>query len=609
METRLSHTFHIPVMGIGYTIDTPVKVAQYGISSVISLVDDMLMEKLREFYSSKFNIPFQAITNKIEDSRAKRITSYLNMIESIVKEKFASLKNSVLEKGNELEKYIDMLPDISSVKQKFNQLLKESNIKTQLSSCIQDNLSIGSIDVNIMTKLDKENYVNKQKLPVEYNDAHAALRGFANSNLRSSLVLSAGMNPGLYSYIENFDDFYPDKNEELKKKITLKVSDYRSALIQGKFLAKKGLWVSEYRIESGLNCGGHAFATDGHLLGPILEKFKTDRDALIQEIYDIYNQSLKDKNRFCPELPLQVRFTAQGGVGTAEEHQFLLDYYQLDSVGWGTPFLLVPEVTNVDTETLNLLSKAREKDLYLSNISPLSVPFNTLRGNTKDIEKKSLIKQGRPGSNCPKKYASFNKEFTEKGICVASRHYQNMKIKELQDQNLSHDEYIKQYNKIVEKSCICVGLGTASLLVNNLDTKIEGKGVSICPGPNMASFSNTVSLKDMVSHIYGRNNIINNTDRPNMFIKELVMYIDYFKNKLNDTEKPFEDKQKKYFDTFHKNLKEGFHYYQYLFSKSGNKINGVQTKILKDLALLEKEFDKTFNLDSSVNLSHSLVPD
>jgi len=34
------------------------------------------------------------------------------------------------------------------------------------------------------------------------------------------------------------------------KEIVLKVSDFRSALIQGKFLAKMGIWgVSEYRIE------------------------------------------------------------------------------------------------------------------------------------------------------------------------------------------------------------------------------------------------------------------------------------------------------------------------------------------------------------------------
>jgi hypothetical protein len=83
--------------------------------------------------------------------------------------------------------------------------------------------------------------------------------------------------------MENFDDFYPNENGEIKKKIILKVSDYSSALIQGKFLAKKGIWISEYRIESGLNCGGHAFATDGYLMGPILEEFKTNRQSLIEQ--------------------------------------------------------------------------------------------------------------------------------------------------------------------------------------------------------------------------------------------------------------------------------------------------------------------------------------
>src|SRR5690606_13618855 len=123
------------------------------------------------------------------------------------------------------------------------------------------------------------------QLPIEFNDAHAAVRGFANSNLKSGLVLSAGLNPRLYSYISNFDAFFPNEKGEVDKKIILKVSDYRSALVQGKFLAKKGVWVSEYRVESGLNCGGHAFATDGFLMGPILEEFKQNRKTLIEEVH------------------------------------------------------------------------------------------------------------------------------------------------------------------------------------------------------------------------------------------------------------------------------------------------------------------------------------
>src|SRR5690606_16167632 len=108
------------------------------------------------------------------------------------------------------------------------------------------------IDVNIMSKVDKINYdANGDSLGERFTDAVAALRGFAQSNLNSSLVLSAGMNPRLYASLENFTDFYPNKEKELRKKIILKVSDFRSAFIQAKFLAKKGLWISEFRIESG----------------------------------------------------------------------------------------------------------------------------------------------------------------------------------------------------------------------------------------------------------------------------------------------------------------------------------------------------------------------
>ena len=109
------HTFHIPVMGIGFTIDTPMKVAQYGISSVISLGDDMLIEKMRELYSGEFNISFQPISDKIDDFRAKRITAYLNLMDKIVREKFEELKNSVLKEDGELKKYIEMLPDFSDL--------------------------------------------------------------------------------------------------------------------------------------------------------------------------------------------------------------------------------------------------------------------------------------------------------------------------------------------------------------------------------------------------------------------------------------------------------------------------------------------------------------
>ncbi len=581
-----THSFHIPVMGIAYTIDSPLKVSQYGIDSVISLVDDMLLEKLRKMYCEKFQIPYHEISEKIKDFRAKRITSYLNLLNDITIKKFEDLKNS----NSELKKYLNMLPDSSEIKKRFNKLKTEYLDINEVYDKLKDSLSRGSIDVNIMTKLDKANYIKGEKLPDEFNDAHAALRGYANSDLTSSIILSAGMNPRLYSYIEKFEDFYPDETGFIKKKIILKVSDYRSALIQGKFLAKKGLWVSEYRIESGLNCGGHAFATDGYLMGPILDAFKENREELSQSIHEVLINALSEKNRSVPTSKLPLKITAQGGVGTTEEHQFLIDEYNIDSVGWGTPFLLVPEATTVDDSTLNLLIGAKEDDLYLSNISPLGVPFNSLRNNSKDLEKLALIEKGKPGSSCPKKYLSLNGEYEGKPICTASRQYQRKKLKEFENENLSYLEHFKKKEKLFEKSCICVGLGTSALLANNLDTKIEGEGVSVCPGPNMAYFSKKVSLEDMINHIYRKTEFTNDL-RPNMFIKELNVYIKYIKDKIKEIEAPVTIKQQKYFLNFVKNLKSGISYYHKLFSNMEYGFNTKKFEILSELYCENENLD------------------
>ncbi|MDX1829941.1 MAG: hypothetical protein R3342_10395 [Lutibacter sp.] len=560
------HTFHIPVMGLAFTIDSPIKVAKYGISSVISIVDDFIIEKMNEHYSNKFKLPFTAISTKIEDYRAKRITSYLNTVDTIVKETFENLKKNFEEKNDELEKYINLFPNFSELKQSFNETFKNNTLKEDVSKWIQENLNLGSIDVNIMTKIDKTNYVKNTPLPLKFNDAHAALRGFANSNLESSVVLSAGMNPRLYGYFEEFEDFYPTKENYLKKKIILKVSDYRSALIQGKFLAKKGIWISEYRIESGLNCGGHAFASDGYLLGPILDEFKNNKETLTKDIHSILQNALHNKGKHVPEEPLELKITVQGGVGTAEEHEFLLDNYNLDSVGWGSPFLLVPEATTVDKNTIKKLELAKEKDLYLSNISPLGVPFNSLKGNANEVIRDYKIANNKAGSSCPKKFLVSNSDFSDKPICTASKKYQNLKLQALKESDIDENEYTKKENQITVKSCLCEGLASAALIDNNIIQKGEDNGVAICPGPNMAYFSKEISLKEMVDHIYGKANVIATNNRPHMFIKELSLYIDYFSNKVNEVKESISVKQEKYLTNFQNNLNDGIAYYQRLFS-------------------------------------------
>lgn len=566
-----SHTFHIPVMGTAFTADSALKVAHYGINTVIALADDVLLERLRKYYSGLNNLSYEEIKNNTKDYRADRITSYLNMVNKITLAKFEEFTTATKDKFEDVKKYFAMLPDTSNVKKEFNNLIENSFSFEDLSLWLKDNLSMGSIDVNIMTKVDKTNYFKKEELPSEYNDAHAGLRGYANSDLSSSVIFSAGMNPRLYGYIAQFDDFFPDKNGYIKKKIILKVSDYRSAIIQGKFLAKKGLWISEYRIESGLNCGGHAFATDGYLMGPILAEFRDRRQELVDELYAVCCPALESKGRIVPNNTLAITITAQGGVATAEEHNFLIDHYKLDTVGWGTPFLLVPEATTVDPATRKQLQEAKEKDLYLSNVSPLGVPFNNLRNSSKDVEKFNKIEEGKPGSPCPRKFLALSNEYGTEGVCTASRLFQKNKIDE---QGIS--------DQITDKACLCMGLAATAVINYGVETR-ESKGVSICPGPNMAYFDQELTLQDMSHHIYNGDEGIVRADRPNMFVNELGMYLTYLSEKIEEHKNDWGKKSGRYLNAFTSNMNEGITYYQGMFNSVGTTFSSVKDSAYQSL--------------------------
>ena len=138
------HTFHIPVMGLAYTIDSPIRVAKYGISSVISIMDDELIEKMNAFYSKKFDIPYHEITQKIHDYRAKRITSYLNLVDKIVKEKFDNFKNELAESKVALENYIAMLPNKSEIKKGLEHLMEDGiAFKENIKKYLENNLVSG----------------------------------------------------------------------------------------------------------------------------------------------------------------------------------------------------------------------------------------------------------------------------------------------------------------------------------------------------------------------------------------------------------------------------------------------------------------------------------
>ncbi len=589
-----SHSFHVPVMGTAFSIDTPLKIAKYGISSVISLVDDRLIEDVRKFYSEKYCEDYIPITDDQEDYRARRITAYLNLVDKLVKKQVAGIKEADFVPGSEILKYFELLPENAPAKRLFRIMLatKDENTKKDLQEELRGQIRAGDINVNIMTKVDRVNYAkDKQPLPAEYSDALSALRGFAKSTLNAAVVFSAGFNRRLYSYIENFKDFYADASGFIKKRIILKVSDFRSTITQGKFLAKKGLWVHEFRIESGLNCGGHAFASEGNLMGPILEEFKNRKQELLGTLHKICTEALKLKNKFTFAKALPVRITAQGGIGTAQEDLFLKEYYEVDGTGWATPFLLVPEVTNVDEWTLKKLSEAKEEDLYLSDISPLGVPFNNLRDNASDAEKERKIGMNRPGSSCPKGYLVSNTEFTPQPICTASRLYQKLKIDKLKSSGLSAEDYTSRLEEVTQKACLCNDLGEVMYLKHGIKKKFRNLFPAICPGPNMAYFSKIAILGEMVGHIYGRINILNGSYRPHMFIKELKMYIDYFHKEIRLSLPSCDRKRREYLHNFKNNLGEGIKYYRELFSIVRGTKHRLNDSFLSDLENLRRELD------------------
>jgi hypothetical protein len=191
------------------------------------------------------------------------------------------------------------------------------------------------------------------------------------------------------------------------------------------------------------------------------------------------------------------------------------------------------------------------------------------------------IEHDKPGAPCVKKYASLSKEFGNKAICLASRIYQSKKIKELKAKNEDPQTFKAEFDAITDKSCICNGLGTSVLLINKMSTKIEGKAVAVCPGPNAAYFSEIVSLQRMTDHIYGRANIIKRTDRPHMFVKELGLYIEYLGRKIEETPGPFTNKQIEYFHEFISNLKDGINYYRKLFSEKFSSGKNMLNELLR----------------------------
>lgn len=558
------HSFHIPVMGTGFSLDSPLRVARFGISSVMSIVDDTLIERVRRRHAAKEGLAYEPIGVLSFDARARRITAWLDLVDAVIARQMATLRALPFADGNEKTKYFELLPDGSPLARAYRAYLAmpDAPAKKQAGAVLTSAIVAGSADVNIMTKVDRARFdLDGNPLGSDHADAKAALRGFAESRIASNLVFSAGMNPTLFGLIERFADFYRDSGGHIRKGIILKVSDFRSALVQGKFLAKKGIEIRELRIESGLNCGGHLFATDGELLGPILAEICNRRDELVETFAPAIRQYYEKKGTpFVGEMR-RIRVTVQGGIGTHGEARRLCEHYGADATGWGSPFLLVREATALDDATRALLASATEADIYVSDASPLGIPFSNVRGSSSELWTTQRIEDGRPGSSCPRGYLASNTELTERPICTASREYQRGKLAAMGYEAApppgTSDPRVRA---VYAKTCLCNHLGNGALV--ELGIGNPGLPVAVCPGPNLAYFDREYSLRAMVDHIYGRGASLVPSTRPHCFAKELVMYVDHFEKRIALT--ATDEKARARLRSFKENLELGIAHYRAL---------------------------------------------
>ena len=75
-----------------------------------ALVDDHLVETIREYYCRQLDEEYIAIARNEPQARPRRITSYLNLLHRNVQQQIDALKSEPFAEGSDILRYFELLP-------------------------------------------------------------------------------------------------------------------------------------------------------------------------------------------------------------------------------------------------------------------------------------------------------------------------------------------------------------------------------------------------------------------------------------------------------------------------------------------------------------------
>jgi len=113
---------------------------------------------------------------------------------------------------------------------------------------------------------------------------------------------------------------------------------------------------------------------------------------------------------------------------------------------------------------------------------------------------------------------------------------------------------------------------------------------AVCCGPGISDFSKIASLDEMLDHIYGRKQLPMTPGREHMFVRELHIYIDSFREEFKRFALDISNRTPEYFEQYLANLSDAVEYYRQLAAEFNEE--ELRQQITEELASLRAEVAK-----------------